>query len=119
MGTLDSRVTWLVPATLLAAILASWAACQLWRLHLPAIYPLANPLSPRPGEVEEVPTAGFRSRVGDLDARLKSARFLPAGIVDWLFLVLLAFGVRASLGVALLRRSRRWLPERLSLPHAT
>jgi hypothetical protein len=102
IGTLSSGVTWLVPAVLLAAILGSWAACQLWRLHFLEIYPLTDPVSPRggddadahnTGQPEGMHTAGISERFRELDGRLRSAWFLPTEIVDWLFLVLLALGL--------------------------
>jgi hypothetical protein len=101
IGTLSSGVTWLVPAALLAGIFGCWVACQLWRFHLLDICPLADPFGRsgpapvgcRPSEPESVQTAGFSNRVGELDARLESAWFLPATPVDWLFLLLLAVGL--------------------------
>nr|MCU0980814.1 hypothetical protein [Pirellulaceae bacterium] len=102
---------------LLAVILGCWAACQLWRLHFLKIYPLADPLSPKPdapsdargtGEPEDIHTAGFSNRIRDLDGRLQSAWFVPTEFVDWLFLVLLAFGLIYVLGLRWIGTAEGW-----------
>ena len=97
VGTYSSGVTPLIPLLLLAAALALWAVCQLRRMRMAAVYPLANPFDEfegkqTGGKTSRAQVVGISAAFQELRVRVQGTWYWPSEWSDWIVLLLVLAG---------------------------